>query len=299
MMFKQIECFLVVARLGNMSRAAQEMFLTQPSLTARLKALEDEVGDQLFVRTKWGMRLTEAGKEFLPYAERCVTSVENGKQHLKELRGGTGGHLRIGALPRVSTYTLPNFLEEFAVTHPRIALSIKTGHSQDVLDMVLTEEVQLGLARSMPHPDIENLPLYEEELVLAVSPRHGFAKRASVDLEELGREQLILFDRSSSNYELTKSLLNDANVQEPRIIELDNIESAKRMVEHGLGISFLPRPAVLRAVAAERLCVVDVSDIPKLQRSIAVLRRRDMPLTGAAADFLELSTYMSRTLSEA
>ena len=65
-LFRQIECFLAVARLGNLSRAAEEMFLTQPTLTARLKALEVEVGDQLFVRTSRGMRLTEAGKEFLP-----------------------------------------------------------------------------------------------------------------------------------------------------------------------------------------------------------------------------------------
>ena len=74
MLFRQMECFLAVARLGNVSRAAEEMYLTQPTLTARLKGLEDDLGDQLFVRTSRGMRLTEAGKEFLPYAERCVGS---------------------------------------------------------------------------------------------------------------------------------------------------------------------------------------------------------------------------------
>ena len=78
MLYGQIECFLAVARLGNLSRAAEEMFLTQPTLTARLKALEEEIGDQLFVRTSRGMRLTEAGKEFLPYAERVVGSFEEG-----------------------------------------------------------------------------------------------------------------------------------------------------------------------------------------------------------------------------
>ena len=75
MLIRQVECFLTVSRLGNVSRAAEEMYLTQPTLTARIKALEDELGDQLFVRTSRGMRLTEAGKEFLPYAERCVASL--------------------------------------------------------------------------------------------------------------------------------------------------------------------------------------------------------------------------------
>jgi DNA-binding transcriptional LysR family regulator len=298
MLFKQLECFLVVARLGSMSRAAEEMYLTQPSLTARLKALEQEVGGALFVRTKYGMRLTEAGREFLPYAERCVGTIESGKQHLKELREGTTGHLKLGALPRVGTYTLPAFLEEFSSVYPRVLISVLTGHSKDVLNMVLTEEVQVGLARAMNHPDVENIPLYEEELVLVVSPKHRFAQRESVDLTELGREQLILFDRSSSNYDLTKSLFRDTGIQEPRTTELDNIEAAKRMVEHQLGVSFLPRPAISRAVTAGRLCTVEVSDCPRLQRSIVAIRRRDSQPTGAMAAFLKMVSRISETLDE-
>ncbi|WP_166176945.1 LysR family transcriptional regulator [Rubrobacter tropicus] len=90
MLFRQLECFLAVARLGNLSRAAEEMFLTQPTLTARLKALEEEVGDELFVRTSRGMRLTDAGREFVPYAERVVGGFEEGRRRLEELRGATG-----------------------------------------------------------------------------------------------------------------------------------------------------------------------------------------------------------------
>src|ERR671932_2476028 len=106
-LFRQIECFLAVVRLGNLSRAAEEMYLTQPTLTARLKGLEEDLGDQLFVRTSRGMRLTEAGKEFVPYAERCLASLEEGKQRLKELRDAEGGRLALGTSPGVSTYALP------------------------------------------------------------------------------------------------------------------------------------------------------------------------------------------------
>ncbi|CAA9469574.1 MAG: Cys regulon transcriptional activator CysB [uncultured Rubrobacteraceae bacterium] len=294
MLFGQLECFLAVARAGSMSRAAEEMFLAQPSLTARLKALEHEVGDQLFVRTRSGMRLTEAGRQFLPYAERAVTSVANGKQHLEELRKGTGGHLRLGALPRVSTYALPGFLEGFSLAHPGVVLSVKTGHSEDILEMVLSEEVQLGLARSMRHPEVESLPLYEEELVLAVGKGHAFAGRRDVGLAELGGERLILFDRASTSYELTKSLFRDAGVAGPDVVELDNIEAAKRMVEQGLGVAFLPEPAVLRAVAAGRLATVRIDACPKLGRTIVALRRKDVPLTGTAAAFMNLVGEMGQ-----
>ena len=295
MIFRQLECFLAVARLGSMSRAAEQMFLTQPSLTARLKGLEDQVGDQLFVRTKWGMRLTEAGRVFLPYAERSVASIENGKQRVRELREGISGQLRLGALPRVSTYALPDFLERFASAHPRVSISVRTGHSRDILEMVLREEVQVGLARSLGHSEVESVPLYEEDLVLVVDTQHRLAYEDRVDLEEIGREHLILFDRASSNYELTKSLFRDAGIEEPRIIELDNIEAAKRMVEHRLGVSFMPRQAVIRAVAAGRLCVVGVNEGPDLRRSIVALRRRDVPVTGAVASFLRMAVHMSES----
>lgn len=159
-----------------MGRAAEEMFLAQPSLTARIKALEREVGVDLSVRTKSGMRLTEEGREFLPYAERCVSVFESGKQHLNEMKEGKKGHLKLGVLPRVGTYMLPTFLEEFSSIHPDIFFSVLTGHSQYILDMVLVEEVHVGLARPMSHPELENTLLYEEELVLVVNPKHRFVR---------------------------------------------------------------------------------------------------------------------------
>ena len=302
MLLKQIECFLTVAKLGNLSRAANEMFLTQPTLTARLKALEEDVGNQLFIRTKGGMKLTEAGNSFLPYAERCVESIENGKQHLKELREGTAGHLKIGALPRVSTYTLPGLLGRFTAEYPGVLVSVRTGHSADIMDMVLREEVQLGLGRTLDHPDIESTPLYDEDLVLVVNPEHPFASKETVNIKDVSGENLILFDRASAAYELTKLLFRSSGLQEPRTMELDNIEAAKRMVEHRLGVAFLPKRAVTRAVAANRLRQVYVDDLPyeiqEAHRSVAALHRRDVPLTGTALKFLNMALEMGEGLSE-
>jgi len=199
-----------VARLGNLSRAAAEMFLTQPTLTARLKSLEEEVGDQLFVRTSRGMRLTEAGKEFLPFAERSVASFEEGRRRLEDLRGGSGGRLVLGASPGVGTYALPGLLERFTAAYPRVSVSVRTGHSEDILEMVLREEVQLGLTRAMRHPEVESLRLYEDQLVLVVDPEHRFTAKGSAGLAEIGGEQLILFDHDSSYYEQTHALFRNA-----------------------------------------------------------------------------------------
>ena len=296
---RQMECFLAVARLGNVSRAAEEMYLTQPTLTARIKALEDDLGDQLFVRTSRGMRLTEAGRELVPYAERCIASVEEARQRLKELRGASGGRLSLGASPGVSTYALPAILERFTVAHPRVAVSVRTGHSEDILEMVLKEEVQLGLAREMEHPEIESIPLYEDQLVLVVDPQHPFTEKGSAEIAEVGEEQLIMFDRSSSYYELTQSLFRSAGIRETKAIELDNIEAAKRMVEHRLGVAFLPRTAVVRSVAAGHLSLIEVEDSPEIQRPIVALRRHDVPLTGSVRAFLEVAGKMGETSNRA
>jgi DNA-binding transcriptional LysR family regulator len=299
MLFGQVECFLAVGRLGNVSRAAEEMFLTQPTLTARLKALEEELGDQLFVRTSRGMRLTEAGREFAPYAERVVGSFVEGKRHLEELRGASGGRLVLGASPGVGTYALPGLLERFTAAYPRISVSVRTGHSKEILQMTLNEEVQLGLTRALSHPEIESLPLYEDELVLVVDPGHRFTAKGSTRLVEVGREQIILFDNDSSYFEQTQALFRDAGIRELKTMELDNIEAAKRMVEHRLGVAFLPRTAVLRSVAAGNLVLIPVQDGAEMSRSIVALKRRDVPSTGAVAAFLEVAEKMGETKSRA
>jgi DNA-binding transcriptional LysR family regulator len=299
MLLRQMECFLAVARLGNVSRAAEEMYLTQPTLTARIKALEDDLGDQLFVRTSRGMRLTEAGREFVPYAERSMASLEEGRQRLRELRGASGGRLSLGTSPGVSTYALPAILERFTAAHPRVSVSVRTGHSEDILGMVLKEDVQLGLAREMEHPEIESLPLYEDELVLVVDPQHRFTEKGSAEIAEVGDEHLILFDHASSYYELTQSLFRSAGIREYSAIELDNIEAAKRMVEHRLGVAFLPRTAVVRSVAAGHLSLIEIEDSPEIQRPIVALWRRDVPLTGTVQAFLEVASSMGETRNRA
>ena len=295
MLFRQMECFLAVARLGNLSRAAEEMFLTQPTLTARLKGLEEEVGDQLFVRTSRGMRLTEAGREFMPYAERVIGSFEEGKRQVAELQDASGGQLVLGASPGVGTYALPGLLERFTAAYPRVSISVRTGHSEAILEMTLREEVQLGLTRSMKHPEIESLTLYEDELVLVVDPDHRFTGGGSANIAEVGEEQLIFFDHDSSYYEQTHSMFREASIRELKTMEVDNIEAAKRMVEHRLGVAFLPRTAVVRSVAAGNLVLVAVEDAPEMSRTMAALKRRDVPETGPVAAFLEIAGTLGET----
>ena len=139
-----LESFLAVARCGNLTAAARELHVTQPGLTARLQRLEAELGTELLVRLPRGVRLTAAGRALLPYAERAVESLEQGTAAVRDLVRGTGGRIEIGAAPAVSTYVLPRALQRFAAEHPAVSLGVRTGHSEELLELVLSEQVQIA-----------------------------------------------------------------------------------------------------------------------------------------------------------
>ncbi|HKF19168.1 MAG TPA: LysR family transcriptional regulator [Candidatus Dormibacteraeota bacterium] len=294
MLLVHIEGFLEVARLGSVSRAAEALYVTQPTLTARLHALERELGERLFVRGRQGMRLTDAGRAFFPYAERAVRALRDGRHAIDEIGNAAAGQLLLAAAPAVSTYVLPAVLERFVSAHPRVEVTVRTGHSEDVLQMVLRDEVQLGLGRAIRHPDVELEAFHKEELVLVVAPDHPFARQQCVSITEVGTEQLILFDRTSSYYEITQAAFLAAGVTLRGLMELDNIEAAKKMVERGLGVALLPRTAVRREVEARELRMVDLSDAVPMTRQIVAMRRRDAgPPSGLVGAFLELLKAIS------
>jgi DNA-binding transcriptional LysR family regulator len=291
-MLPQIEAFLEVARRRNLSRAAEALFVSQPTLTARLQSLEASLGERLFVRTRRGMRLTEAGEAFLPYAEHAVTALADGRERLDELRRGVAGRLVLGAPPTVSTYTLPALLARFSAAHPNVRLAVKTGTSEEVLEMVLHDQVQLGIIRSLAHQEVESVPLYTDALVLIAGPGHRLASSRTgrrVRLADLAGEVLVLFGRSSSYLEFTTATFRQAGVLPNSVLELDNIEAAKKMVERGLGVSLVPASTVAAELAAGTLTEIELVDAAPARREIVAVRRIDAgPPSGAAGLFLEM-----------
>jgi len=266
--------------------------VSQPALTARIQVLEQALGSPLFSRGRHGSRLTEAGRAFLPHAERALTAVERGYAAVADVASGSGGRLTIGAAPAVSTYVLPTMLHRFQADHPGVNLSVRSGHSEDVLEMVLREEVEIGLMRPIHHVDVISSLLYEDELVLVVHHAHPFASSGEIRMEHMASQHLILFDRTSSYHELTSAVFRQAGIAPRGYLEVDNIDAAKRMVEQRLGIALLPRTSILVEIGTGRLFPVKITDMAPLKRQIVVARRRDAGETGpAAAAFL-------RTLDE-
>ncbi|TAN35004.1 LysR family transcriptional regulator [bacterium] len=287
----QVEGFLEVARRGSVSRAAEALFITQPTLTARLHGLERELGTPLFLRTPHGMRLTDSGRAWVPFAERALRALVDGRDALEQVMSASAGHLMIAAAPAVSTYVLPGLLERFVAAHPRVDVSVRTGHSEDVVELVLRDEVQLGLGRAIRHPDLELRPFHTEELVLVCAPDHPFTKLRGVGMAQIAAEKLIMFDRTSSYYEITQGAFLSAGVKLRGLMELDSIEAAKKMVERDLGVALLPGTAIAREIAGKTLAAVPMKDAPPMHNSIVAYRRRDAGKPeGIVAAFLKLIT---------
>ena len=299
MLLAQIEGFVEVARQGNLSRAATTLFVTQPALTARLQALEQELGGQLFTRSRRGMDLTDTGRAFLPYAERALASLREGGELVADLRRGEAGELRLGAAPAISTYVLPGILVRFTSRHPNVRLVVRTGHSEEILEMALRHEIEVGLVRDLRHPLIESTLLYEDELVLVVDPSHPLASEGTIPVERIAEARLILFDRTSSYYDLTNAMFRAAGVSPRGVMELDNIDAAKEMVGSGLGVALLPHTAVATELADGSLRTVALSGTPPIRRRIVAIRRADLgPPSGIPAAFLAVLAEIDEVLSE-
>ena len=286
-----MEAFLEAASRGSFRRAAYALYLSQPSVSARIQTLEDEVGVALFHRTAQGVRLTEMGQVFLPFAQRSMETLRRGREVLESVRQASAGILNMATARVIGTYVLPETLQKFQHLYPETNLHIKVGGSLDVLQMVVDEEVQLGLARFMQHPDVDALHLYDEEAVLVVHPDHSFAKTGVAAMFAVAQEPLILYDPGdpgSSYFQFINRVCRDAGVTPKVEMNLDSVEAAKNMVQLGLGISFLPRSGVRQELESGTLTLIDVAEVPPVLLPTYVLLRRGQQHGPVVVAFLNL-----------
>ncbi|MBI5948397.1 MAG: LysR family transcriptional regulator [Chloroflexi bacterium] len=291
----QLDAFIAAADCGSFSRAADILNVAQPSLSNRIQALEREVGQTLFERMGRGVKLTDSGRAFLPYAQRVLRTLQDGLTVLEGTREGTAGQLMIGTAPAVGTYVLPRLLKIYCDNRKGVDVLVRTGHSDEVLQLVLDDDVQVGFGRPISHPDIRTIVLYKDELVLVVSSEHRYAKRGTVKVDDLADESLILFDRDSGYHGMILSLFRDLGVVPHQQMQLDSIEATKKMVEANLGLALLPEVSVDREIKLGTLHKVHIEAAGPVERDIAVMYRRNKPQSGPMAGFLELLGEIYRT----
>jgi DNA-binding transcriptional LysR family regulator len=289
MEFDQIETFLAVATYGGFHRAAEALRLSQPAISARIRALEQSLGVPLFDRGPSNFSLSPAGKALRPVAEQLLRMVATARQAVHEVQPAAGGALRIGAALSVCTYFLPDVLKVYQETHPQLMVNLRSGNSAQVLKMVLENEVDIGVARSLVHPEVETMPLRDDPLVLVGHPDHPEVRRRRVRLEDIESWPLIFYDRGSSDWTLSHGLFRHAGLLPNVVLEVETIEASKRMIQRKLGVGFLPQIAVIQELRQGELVAVEIVDAAEgLRRSLDVIHPRHRPLSKDAQSFLQL-----------
>ena len=282
----QIEAFLAVGTFGGFRRAAEALRITQPAVSARIRALEASLDVRLFERGKHGLALSPAGRALRPHAEQLLQAVAHARQAVHDLRPASGGALQIAAVLSICTYLLPDVLKRFQTAYPKVLMTVRSGHSKDILEMVLRGEAEIGLARSLHHPEVETLSLRDDPLILVARAASWPARERRARLEEVAERPLIFFDRGSSDWTLTHGLFRRAGLVPNVTLEVDAIETAKKMVERGVGFAFLPHLAVGRELRRRSLVAIEIVDAEPLSRSLDVIHPRQRPLSTEARALL-------------
>ena len=282
----RLEAFLEVARLGSMRAAARSLHIGQPALSARIVALEDELGAKVFERTKRGVRLTLAGKALVPHAERALEAIEAGRSAVSQVEQGDDGELVIAAASAVNASVVPELVARFRRYHPGVHLYVHTGSAERIVELVAFGSAQLGLLREAApsrDPRLTVTPLYEESLMLAARPEHPFVAEGPIPLARLADATLVFYDRGSDDYEAAQSLLREGNVTPYGVIEVDSVDTARRLTERGLGVAFLPSTSAVPEIEEGRLASVGISDAAPMTRRVVALERAE-PSTWAPVE---------------
>lgn len=281
----QVEAFLAVATFGSFRRAAESLNITQPAVSARIKALETSLGTRLFERGQ-GLTLTLAGRRFRPYAEQLMRAAALGKLavHKNDRTGGMVLHL--SAVLPLCRFVLPHALKRFRAMHPEVMITLRSGHPKEILHMVLCGDADIGIASSLHHPNLETIRLGEDPLILVGPSNSPMTPPGPARLVDIADQPFIFFDRDSPEWGLSHDLFNRAGISPNIALEVESIDLAIRMVEYGMGLALVPRLSVVDELRRRRLVRIHVSDTDLPRGSLDVLRARAVSPTSASLAFI-------------
>jgi len=296
----QLRAFVAAAREKSFTHAAEILSLTQPSVTARIQTLEQELKLPLFLRKGRSISLTDGGKAFLPYAERMLSVLEEAEEAVRNVREGTAGRFTLGANPTLSSNLIAPVLSEFHREYPQVEIYLRSGNSGQVVEMVLDDVVQLGVAAGpIVNQEIRTLHSFKDELIVVVGPQHPFAHRhdnegniTPVTSLELTSQEFVIV-RWGVSFDLFLGRLSDAS-RNPRIaIEVGVTDTAKAMVQSNSGIiTLLPRFTTVNELHSGALVEIPIADIELTNIEICSIHRRDRPILPPTVRFLELWVSM-------
>jgi len=283
----QLETFMALAEERSFSRAAARLHRTQPAISQVIKKLEEDVGETLFERSAREVTLTDAGVTLREYAQKLLnlrTEAGLAMQQLRELHRGT---LNLAANEYTCLYLLP-LLDEYRRRNPQIKMAVHRTLASRVADEVLLHAVEIGVVSFRPEDtQVRSIVAYRDQLAFVVNPKHALAKRESVSIRDLGRENFIAHNVPSPQREKVIQAFARHKTRLQMGVELPSLEAIKRFVAMGNGVALVPQLTVQPELESGRLVRVEAPEL-QFERKLRLVHRKRASLSHAAIAFLQV-----------
>ncbi len=300
---QKLQIFCEVARQRSFTRAAETLYLTQPTVSQQIQALERQMKVRLFERLAKEVYLTESGKVLYEKAANLLNMAQETELAVREAAGISATRLALGVGVTLATYVLPELLRRFNAYYklppgmPQsnpgspVTFDITLGNSENLAHKLLKNEVDLALIGSPlePHPLLELHPFLEDKLIMVVSAEDPWAteNRVSISLNEIGYRPLLIRERGSALQAFVERMLDAGHVHPEQYLVMANLEAIKRSVEIGLGAAIVPALSVKRELEAGRLHALNIEGV-EVGRTFIYAHHKDKEMTRPARTFLEL-----------
>jgi DNA-binding transcriptional LysR family regulator len=296
MELNQITAFVTINRTGSFTRAAERLHLSQPAISRRIELLERELGAPLFERLSTGIRLSDAGLAFLPFAQQVLATIADGRAAVHSLEEGEEGTLTLAVVGTLASTQLTSHLQSFRATHPRARLHLRTGRSDEVSSLVYQGDVQLGLRYfADPRTEICSILAFNELLVVACSTQSQFFTHEPTQAMDLLDVPWVTYPihAGSSGEPFARTLdrqllLNELDAAE-RIV-IDSLTAQKRLIEADFGIGLLPKSSIEEELRLGTIRTLPIMSLTTSVPVMAIYRRRSY-LSRASHELLEMLTH--------
>jgi len=288
--FRHLESFCRVADLKSFSKAADDLFLTQPTVSGHILSLEQSLSLRLFDRASREVRLTKSGEVFQEYASKILSLRKDLLNALSEFSQGIRGELSLGASTIPGEYLLPRLIGDFKKEHPSFLISLKIADTKEVIQYVLQDHVEFGIiGAKLSHPSL-HYEKYEEDEIIVVGPSdHPLTRKKRVNVDELLKEPWIIREEGSgTRIAVEKALrrkgksLKQFNV----VIEMGSTSSVKEGVKAKLGLAFISGRATEGEVRQGAFSRIDVEGLEPISRQIYIVSHRRRTLSPMGMEFL-------------
>jgi DNA-binding transcriptional LysR family regulator len=287
MHLETLKVFCDVVETRSFSVAASQNFVTQSAVSQQIRTLEERYGRRLLERTRGNVQLTPAGEVLYQVSKEIVQRYQDMEARLQVIAQRVAGTVRVATVHSIGLYELSAQIKRYLKAYPQVHLHLEYSRSSKIYEDALRGQIDLGVvAYPSRRPQITVLPFREDRLVLACPPNHPLARHRQVSIRKLQGEPLIGYERDIPTRRETDRMLRRYGVEVRYVMELDNVETMKRVIEIGTGIAILPEPAVRPEVKAKSLAAVQLSDELFL-RPLGIIHRHGKHFSPATEKFIE------------